>query len=113
MPTKALTKRDEFFPSMFNDFFKPWNEWFDGGGERMLSVPAVNVIENDGDYKITVAAPGLKKSDFKVGVDGNMLNISAESEEKKEEKNEKYTKQEYNYSSFSRMFTLPEDVDKE
>ncbi len=80
---------------------------------KMLTVPAVNIVENNNDYKVTVAAPGLKKSDFKIDVDGNVLNISAETEEKKKEKEEKYTREEYNYSSFSRSFTLPDDVSKE
>ena len=57
-----------------------------------------------------MAAPGMKKEDFKINVDGNMLTISSEKEEKKEEKDEKYTRKEYSYSSFSRSFTLPEDV---
>ncbi len=115
MSTKALTKRGRLYPSVFDDFFKPWNEWFndDESWNKMLTVPAVNIVENNNDYKVTVAAPGLKKSDFKIDVDGNVLNISAETEEKKKEKEEKYTREEYNYSSFSRSFTLPDDVSKE
>jgi HSP20 family protein len=42
-----------------------------------------------------------------------MLTISSEKEEEKEEKDKKFTKKEYNYSSFSRSFTLPEEVNKE
>ena len=63
---------------------------------------------------ISVAAPGLKKNDFHINVDGNMLTISAEKEETKEEKEEEnYTRKEYNYSSFSRSFTLPQEVNRE
>jgi HSP20 family protein len=116
MPTMTISKPRNLFPTVFDDFFRPWNDWF--GNEpvfnRMLTVPAVNVIENDKQYKITVAAPGLKKDDFKVDLDGNMLTISAEKEETKEEKEEeRYTRKEYNYSSFSRSFTLPDEVNKE
>ena len=39
-----------------------------------------------------------------------MLTISSEQVENKEEKEEKYTRKEYSYSSFSRSFSLPEDV---
>jgi HSP20 family protein len=42
-----------------------------------------------------------------------MLTISSEKEESKEEKDALYTRKEYNYSSFSRSFTLPEEVNKE
>ena len=73
-------------------------------------MPSVNITENGNHYNVSLAAPGLKKDDFKIHIDGNMLTISSEKEEKKEEKDEKYTRKEYNYSSFSRSFTLPEDV---
>jgi HSP20 family protein len=114
MSTKSLIKTGEMFPTVFEDFFKPWNEWFDNGGlwGRVLKVPAVNVTENKDDYAVSVAAPGMKKNDFKIGVEGNMLTISCEKEESKEEKEKKYTRKEYNYSSFSRSFTLPDDVIK-
>ena len=116
METRALSRVKTTMPTVFNDFFKPWNEWFDNGGSlwnREITVPAVNVSENTKDYKLTVAAPGMKKDDFKIDVDGNMLTISAETKQEKEEKDERYTRKEYNYSSFARTFTLPEVVNKE
>lgn len=113
MSTYALTRPGKLMPSVFDDFFKPWNEWFDDDWNKMLTVPAVNIVEKNSHYNISVAAPGLKKSDFKIDVDGNVLNIKAEKEDTKEEKEERYTRKEYNYSSFSRSFTLPEEVNKE
>jgi HSP20 family protein len=74
MSTRSLTRPGELFPALFDDFFKPWNEWFNNG--RMLTTPAVNITENKDDYKISVAAPGLKKSDFNIDVEGNILTIS-------------------------------------
>lgn len=115
MSNNALTKVREMLPASFDDFFKPWNEWFDGGSllHRTLTVPAINVTEEKDSYKVTMAAPGMKKDDFKVDVEGNMMTISAATEEEKEEKDKKYTRKEYNYSSFSRSFTLPQEVNKE
>ena len=115
MGTQALSKVSERMPSVFDDFFKPWNEWFDNGGllSRTMNVPAVNITEQKNDYLVSLAAPGLKKEDFKIDVDGNMLTISSEKEETKEEKDKKFTRKEYNYSSFSRSFTLPEEINKE
>ncbi|MBL7743797.1 MAG: Hsp20/alpha crystallin family protein [Chitinophagaceae bacterium] len=115
MGTLPVTKATERMPSVFNDFFKPWNEWFDEGGlwNRTMTVPAVNITENKNDYLVSLAVPGMKKEDFKIDVDGNMLTISSEKEETKEEKDKKFTRKEYNYSSFSRSFTLPEEVNKE
>src|SRR5690606_16948968 len=114
MATHALSKVKEMLPTAFDDFFKPWNEWFEGGLlQRPLNVPAVNVTEEDDSYSVTMAAPGMKKGDFNIDVNGNMITISAEAKEEKEESKKKYTRKEYSYSSFSRSFTLPENVKKE
>ena len=115
MSTQALTKPFEKQPSLFADFFKPWNEWFDSDRflGRVMTTPAVNITENKNDYLVALAVPGMKKDDFKIDVDGNMLTISSEKEETKEEKEKKFTRKEYNYTSFSRSFTLPDEVNKE
>jgi len=111
MSTKELTKRSELFPAFFDDFFRPWNDWMGMG--KSLTTPAVNISENKDHFEVSVAAPGLKKDDFNIDVEDNMLTISCEKEEKKEEKDERYTRKEYNYTSFSRSFTLPEEVIKD
>ena len=61
-------------PSVFDDFFKPWNEWLDNGGSlgRVMKVPAVNITEQKNDYLVSLAAPGLRKEDFKIDVDGSL-----------------------------------------
>lgn len=116
MATKDLMKRGETLPSMFHDFFKPWDRWFDtnsGSLNQMLTVPAVNIVEKQDHFEISLAAPGMKKDDFNIDVEGNMLTISAETEEQKQEKDDRHTRREFNYTSFSRAFTLPEGVKKD
>lgn len=102
---------------LFEDFFRPWDDWADrngfGGLLRQNSVPAVNISENETDFIVTMAAPGLKKSDFKIDVKSNLLTISSETEKDTERKEEGYKRKEYSYNSFSRSFTLPEQVDKD
>jgi HSP20 family protein len=102
-------------PTVFDDLFKPWNVWFDNAGvlARTLNVPAVNINERKDKYEVSLATPGMKKDDFKIDVDGNMLSISSEKEEKSDEKDKKFTRKEYNYSSFSRSFSLPEEVNQD
>ena len=113
MSNQELAKLSETMPSLFDDFFKPWNEWFEGGlSMRTVKVPAVNITEQKNEYLVSLAAPGLKKENFKINVDGNMLTISSEKEENKEEKDKKFTRKEYSYSSFSRCFTLPEEINQ-
>jgi HSP20 family protein len=117
MSTRTLTRSTGLMPSVFEDFFRPWNDLFEttnsGLFGRVLTIPAVNITENKDDFKVSLAAPGMKKNDFNIDVQGNILTISAEREEKKEEKEEDYTRKEYNFSSFSRSFTLPDEVNKE
>ena len=115
MQTQTLAKAAKKMPSVFDEFFKPWNEGFDTNGiwSRAMNIPAVNITEHKNEYRVSLAVPGLKKDDFNIAVEGNMLTISSEKEENKEEKDERFTRKEYNYSSFSRSFTLPEQINRE
>jgi len=115
MTTKALAKTTEVFPSLFDEFMRPWEERFGNGGfwGKTLTIPSANVVESKDDYKISLAVPGYKKNDFNIDIDGNFLTVSSHKEENKEEKDAKLTRMEYNYSSFSRTFTLPDEVSKD
>jgi HSP20 family protein len=118
MSLRTLTKRGETVPSLFNDLYRPWESFFDfnGGslfGGGMIKVPAANISEDKDHYEVSLAAPGMKKEDFNIDVEGNVLTISSEKEEKKEEHDERYSRKEYNYTSFSRSFTLPDWVNKD
>ena len=112
MATRALTTRPggDLFPTLFDDFFRPFNFW---DTERTLTVPAVNIEENKEQYELSLAVPGMKKSDFNINVENNMLTISCEKEEKSEKKQKNGYRNEFNYSSFSRSFALPEEVIKD
>jgi HSP20 family protein len=101
------------FPSLFDKFFDgelmDWNRSNYSGTDTTL--PAVNVKENDNEFLIDVAAPGLKKNDFKVNYDNGRLTISSEKKNEVEEKNgEKITRREFSYQSFQRSFTVAETV---
>jgi len=121
---KALVKRNGLFPSvtstlvnpLFEDFFtRDISDWTDRNIPAVgINLPSVNLKETDTKLEVELAAPGLKKEDFKVEVDNNMLIISSEKEEKKEEKNKKenYVRKEFNYQSFYRSFNLPDYVDE-
>src|SRR5688572_3780542 len=109
----TLLKRNDggmlSFRPRLNDYFDSDRFFFDNmwNGE---TVPSVNIIENEKGYDIELAAPGLKKNDFKVKLESGMLTISAEKREEKEEKTRNYTRQEFRYNTFTRSFTLPENV---
>ena len=101
--TSLMPWADRFFAD--DDFFNRW--W------KEDRLPAVNVAETDKDFKVEVAAPGMKKDDFKVEIKERVLYISAETKEEKEEKEDNYMRKEFSYSSFKRSFYLPENVKEE
>jgi HSP20 family protein len=105
-PAKLVGRRNwiENFFNETDDFFKNWD--FD----KMNDMPAINVKEEKDAFLIDVAAPGMKKEDFKVEVDRGVLMISATTEEKKVEKTDEYRRQEFNFMDFKRSFWLPENV---
>ncbi|GAA4461638.1 hypothetical protein GCM10023189_37360 [Nibrella saemangeumensis] len=79
-------------------------------GTGYAHTPAVNVKEDEGAFHLEVAAPGLKKEDFKVNVHKNTLTISFKQEQATEEKTENYTRKEFGIQAFERSFRLPKNV---
>src|ERR1700744_4717880 len=82
------------------------------GDKLVTRIPAVNIAETENEFHIELAVPGLKKEDFKISLDKNVLSISAEKKaEETTTEGKKYSKREYSYNSFVRSFTLPESAD--
>lgn len=92
------------FPSIFDIE----TDIFDSNGESLM-VPDANIVENQKDFKIELAAPGLERQDFKVEIDNGILSISAEKEEENKEDTGNYKRREFSYNSFCRSFTLPDN----
>ena len=101
-------------PSLMDEFFGRdlMQNFFED--QTGISMPAVNVVETNDNFRIEVAAPGLEKKDFKIDLDNNVLTISSEKEERNESQEEgKFMRREFSYSSFRRSFSLPNSVDEE
>ena len=105
---------DDFprLPSLLEDFFG--RDSYSRSLSRGVSVPAVNIKEEDDKFLVTLAVPGVNKEDIKLNVENGMMTVSSQmKEEKKDKKKDKYSRYEYNFSSFSRSFSLPENADSE
>ena len=116
---ETLVKRNGLFPTVntfFDDFIS--RDLFDWNDKNFTAIgsnlPSVNLKETDDKLQVELAAPGMKKEDFKVEIDNNMLMISSEKKEEKEEtrKKDNYVRKEFNYQSFYRSFTLPDYIDE-
>lgn len=100
-------------PSLIEDFFtrdlldSSASSWRSSGA----TMPSVNIAETNEEYLIDVAAPGMKRENFKIELDNNILTISSEVESQNEEKDNKtnFTRREFSYQSFQRSFSLPEN----
>ena len=108
----SIIKRSNLvFPSLMDEIFKP--DWFGGMENFGANLPAVNIKENEKDYELELSVPGMKKDDFNVEVDNNIMTISAEVKSESDVKEENYTRKEFSHSSFKRSFTLPETIDED
>lgn len=110
---KFKNRRLPWYDTMFTDLL---------GTDRLLTndllledkwIPAMNIKEKKQNFEIDVAAPGFDKKDFEVTIENGVLCISAEKKEEKEVKEDEFTRKEFNYNSFSRRFTLPENVNED
>lgn len=116
----AIIRRNggELFPTLSrfwnDDFFtRDMMNWgLSNFSTTGTSIPAVNIRETKNSFEVELAAPGMKKNDFKIELDSNTLTISAEKTEEKESKSneERFVSREYSYQSFQRSFNLPKDV---
>ncbi len=100
-PAKAFNLFDEFFTRGLGDFV---------GSDSVASNPSVNVLETNDNFSIELAAPGLNKGDFEVKIDNGKLTVAAKKENKEEKPEGRYTRKEFNFTSFTRTFQLPETV---
>lgn len=111
--TLVKRKNNDWFPAMFNDIFA--NDWLGGTTEMNkigFDVPAVNIVEHETSFEISLAAPGKTKADFKIELNDDVLTISAEEKTENEARESgKFTRKEFSYASFKRSFTLPETVE--
>jgi len=101
-----------FVPAYWDDFF---NDNFFTNGHNYASegsTPAVNVAEDEREYRIEVAVPGLNRKDVRIDLEDDVLTISSERNEKRGEKKEHYMRREFRQSEFKRSFQLPESVDQ-
>jgi len=112
-----LTKWDPFreMEDVFDRYSKALSFPRRGSQEVMTTgdwAPRVDIAETDKEFSIKAEIPEVKKEDVKVTVDNGILTISGERKQEKEEKGKKFHRVERYYGSFTRSFTLPDNVDE-
>lgn len=114
-----VRRNQSWLPNIFDDVFG--SEWVD---KSNVTAPAVNILEDENEFKVEVAAPGMTKEDFKVNInEDNELLITMEKREERSEGDEKdkddknrkkgtYLRREFSYSQFQQRLILPDNVEK-
>jgi len=104
---------NEFVPTNFSNLIdRFFNESLSrAGGSQYSFVPRVDIIETEKAFEIQLAAPGMNKDDFKLDLNDNYLTISGERKFTKDKKDNNFRSIETQYGTFSRSFSLPENVD--
>jgi len=103
--------------SIFDDFFKDFAPAFyvrplHGDALPDPSKIKIDVKEDDATYTVHAEIPGVAKDDIQVSVEGNVVSLRAEVQQKDEKKEgEKVLRSERYYGAVERSFQLPADVD--
>jgi HSP20 family protein len=108
LPT--ITKRS-FSPFYMPDIFG--EELFNFFPKNTSSLPAVNIREDEKNYRLDLAVPGIDKKDLKIDMKEDVLTISTESRNESEESKNGFRRKEFSYSAFSRSFYVPENVNRD
>ncbi len=103
-----LVKRTSNYPNIFDDLLRDLA--INTSNESKFTYPAVNIYENEKEYNISFAVPGMNKNDFNIDIADNIMTVSVERESEKEEEIGNYLRKEFNYQTFSRSFNLPKET---
>lgn len=99
--------RPFYMPNLFDDDF------FSGLNNKTFSMPSVNILEDEKNYKLELAVPGIDRKDLKIDINEDVLTISSEVKNRNEESTDGYKRKEFNYASFCRSFYIPENVNRD
>jgi len=117
--SSMIRRNRNFFPAFSrlwddDDFFnRGMMNWGSSNFSNSdTTLPAVNIKETENSYEVEMAAPGMRKEDFRIELDNNVLTISSEKSEESQDgdEKEKYSRREFSYQSFQRSFSLPKEV---
>lgn len=103
---------NDFVPTAFGNLIdRFFNESLSrSGGSAYSFVPKVDIVETDKAFELHVAVPGMNKEEFKIDLNDNFLTISGERKYTREKDENKFRSIETQYGTFSRSFSLPENV---
>jgi HSP20 family protein len=108
-----MRRTSGLYPTFLDEFFDENWSGIANHADTGTKIPAVNIKEKDDLFEIQVAVPGMKRDDFRISVENNVLSISAEEKSTKEDKDDQgnFTRKEFSFTSFRRSFSLPGSIE--
>jgi HSP20 family protein len=120
MSNLKLMEDKEMLPMITRRSYRPflWSNLFDDEFYPVLSkaptsMPAVNIREDEKNYVLELAVPGVNKNDLKIDINEDVMTVSSESKKENEESSDGYKRREFSYVSFCRSFYIPENVNRD
>lgn len=96
-----------FFDSLFDGFFRDEPSQWMNRGLHQNHREAVNFIEDENSFTIELLAPGYRKEDLQLEVEGKLLKLRAERKDAKENESLKYLRKEFSITKIDRQFQIP------
>lgn len=93
---------------VFRNYYRNKDE-----NDDLAFVPKVNTRVDESSYYLDMDLPGIEKEKIQINLKDNILTVSGERNFKEEVQEENYHRVETHFGTFSRSFSLPEDVDTE
>jgi HSP20 family protein len=113
-PFEELERLLEAMSRQFDDASRVWEaegplgRWA-SGAESM----AIDLVDRDGEFVVTVDLPGFERDDVDIRVTDHTLRIEAEHEAVRDEEGERFIRHERRHESTDRSVRLPGEVDKQ
>jgi HSP20 family protein len=107
LPTITRRSFSPILSNLFDDDFFPVLS------SRPSTMPAINIKENEKNFTLELAVPGIDKKDLKIDIAEDVLTISSETKNETEENKDGYKRKEFSYASFCRSFYIPENVNRD
>jgi HSP20 family protein len=110
--TRDTRHLSRLLDNSFERFFGPAAE-----DTKAARSPALDLVESDASYTVTLDMPGVGKEDVKVAVDGKVVTVDAKHSVTDEKKDgdriaDRLIYCERSATSYSRRFSLPLEVDQ-
>jgi len=106
-----MITRRSYKPFLWSSLFD--DDFFPVVSGRNTSMPAVNIKEDEKNFTLDLAVPGIDKKDLKIEINEDVITISSEHSDEKADNRDDFKRKEFSYTTFCRSFYLPENVSKD